>query len=1413
MKAAEHNATAPSARTDLLVMPSVLGRQRGSSASSLPRRRDHLSGNRALSVFMGCTTVMLAALLFVATASASFTHFLEPSSSFPFSEVNKRTVEAIAVDQADHLVYTSGRSTITKYTTAGQLANFSALSSPTLPLPQGAKAIAVDSSGDIYLAGDDPAVIYKYLPSGEPDPATPEIGAGFIPQHGTAGIGVNVAGDLYVAANTNGPGGTFEKAEVDEFAPNGELLNSFGSGVFTSDLGGLALDSAGNVYVAAQNGTFAFDGGGACLNACAPIDSRNPRAIAVEPGTDYVYVVHPLSTTSEVVEYDSAANGNAELGSFGTEDLSSDKFGHGEVVGVAAKGLAVDGATGDVYVPIETSTRSGSGDEAFVPVFGPNVVIPTLHTGAPSNLQPTSIGLHGTVNTAGTEPEDALTGCHFDYVTEEAFLKAGFSDLSSGGEAPCEPSFGSIPNDSGDHAVAAALTGLSPATTYRFRLFAENENGHNQKEGEPFTTAGPPLVDAQSVDGIDQGAGVLHAKINPFELGTNAHFEYISAADYQANGGSFAGAHPATPTTVENIGQGLGDQGIEAQLTGLAPATEYHYRAVAENSALTVHGPDQTFTTVSPVLFALQAPTDITSSAVTLRVYINPLGRQTSYHFEYGKSTGYGNLTTEAEAGEGTGFGLHSVVLAGLQAGTEYHFRTVATNSSLGTATSPDFTFTTEPASCPNEALRQEDSSTHLPDCRAYEQVSPEQKGLAPVAGGVDVPPSGPTEHVLFAAEGSFAGDNFGTGFGSPYLARRTSTGWTAESLTPPPSLGMSMFTQLIGVNSSLTEVLTSPIATGEFARNVNTADVAPSGTMYLRRPDGSFAPASPLLSTVDGSSLHDAVFGIGFVDANPDLSQVVFGSKYHALLPSVPSAALLYEMVDGESPSPQLRIINLDNGGSVLPPCGESGLWLGGQGSGSNIGRYANEISADGSKVFFGESSAALPPGTCASAIEHLLARVGGQTTIDLANPGLNDECTTGSCRTATLQSATFQGASADGSKAFFTSAQQLTNVAHQEVTGAGEFKGCSSPLEGPNGCNLYEYDFARPAGHSLVALSALQSAGVNARVRAVVGSAHDGSLVYLIARGLLTNQPNALGQTAQAGAENLYVVNTETGSVSFIAVRCTGTEASGDANEVAQCPGSGADETNATHYDLTPDGGFLLFSTYAQLVPDDTNQAADLYRYDAQTESLLRVSIGHNGEDSNGNGGGQDASTGVSNFLFQMLNLAANNSHAISEDGSTIVFTTARPLQEGAESGISNVYAWRQGQVSLISNGRGGGEPVVSPSGEDIFFGTEQGLIPSQDPDEVRDYYDARIGGGFPLAKPPPVPCESPEGCGRHVGPEPPPPTLGTPEFRGPSEGPNHPRCNKGFVLKGGHCVKKHRRHKKRHRKGAGSKHGGGK
>ena len=51
------------------------------------------------------------------------------------------------------------------------------------------------------------------------------------------------------------------------------------------------------------------------------------------------------------------------------------------------------------------------------------------------------------------------------------------------------------------------------------------------------------------------------------------------------------------------------------------------------------------------------------------------------------------------------------------------------------------------------------------------------------------------------------------------------------------------------------------------------------------------------------------------------------------------------------------------------------------------------------------------------------------------------------------------------------------------------------------------------------------------------------------------------------------------------------------------------------------TGDGGFLVFTSYGQLSAGDTDTAQDVYRYDAESGALDRVSVGEDGYDANGN------------------------------------------------------------------------------------------------------------------------------------------------------------------------------------------------
>jgi hypothetical protein len=137
-------------------------------------------------------------------------------------------------------------------------------------------------------------------------------------------------------------------------------------------------------------------------------------------------------------------------------------------------------------------------------------------------------------------------------------------------------------------------------------------------------------------------------------------------------------------------------QDIGANVSGLTANTLYHFRMVATNSAGTRFGGDRTFTTLSvtgPPVATTNPATFVASFSATLNALLNPHGLPTSFHFDYGTTSGYG-LTTAPQNRAGNTFQAVGANVPGLTANTLYHFRVVASNGA-GTTTGSDRTFTT----------------------------------------------------------------------------------------------------------------------------------------------------------------------------------------------------------------------------------------------------------------------------------------------------------------------------------------------------------------------------------------------------------------------------------------------------------------------------------------------------------------------------------------------------------------------------------------------------------------------------------------------------------------------------------------------------------------------------------------------
>jgi hypothetical protein len=86
--------------------------------------------------------------------------------------------------------------------------------------------------------------------------------------------------------------------------------------------------------------------------------------------------------------------------------------------------------------------------------------------------------------------------------------------------------------------------------------------------------------------------------------------------------------------------------------------------------------------------------TSVGPTSATATGSVNPGGVATTWYVEYGTSTSYGSKTSSVSAGSGTSAVPVSGSISGLQPGTDYHYRVVAT-SSAGTARGSDGLFTT----------------------------------------------------------------------------------------------------------------------------------------------------------------------------------------------------------------------------------------------------------------------------------------------------------------------------------------------------------------------------------------------------------------------------------------------------------------------------------------------------------------------------------------------------------------------------------------------------------------------------------------------------------------------------------------------------------------------------------------------
>jgi hypothetical protein len=635
-------------------------------------------------------------------------------------------------------------------------------------------------------------------------------------------------------------------------------------------------------------------------------------------------------------------------------------------------------------------------------------------------------------------------------------------------------------------------------------------------------------------------------------------------------------------------------------------------------------------------------------------------------------------------------------------------------------------TLSTAPAmadDCPNAALRAQNNSTHLPDCRAYEMVTPVFKeGFAPYLAAIT-----DDGRVAYTANGNLADNELGSGTiggGNSYVAARSPSGWSTTALAPSGAVYNASGALPVAFAPDLRSSLWEMSRADE---PVSVSDV------YVRRPDSTFTrtglainPDAIPPTAPGGSTIPPATAGGGpNYGASDDLSHVIFNLAAEYSYPGiVPNYTYnLYELVAGnETPRP----VGLDNAGQQLEPGCESTI-------GDRRQSTYRAMSTDGRVIFWSSRE-------CGQ--NKVWARISGTTTIAVSasqctrgptNPG-------GSCDPPAP--ALFQGANADGTRVYFTTNQQLVNGDTDSTPDLYECdipSGTPAPIGSVNPCP----DLRQVSG-----------AASDANVQGVTRISDNGSRAYFVATGVLASNPGANAAAAVAGDDNLYVWQRDAA------------HPSGETTFVGKLDSSDSSlwgpETEGRMAQSTDDGRYLILSAYAPLINHgpqaDTDTSQDVYRYDANSGALTRLSTGADG--AGGNAPGQDATiTGI----FYKSVLPTNGARtAISDDGGSAVFSTAEKLSSADANGGPDSYMWRNGRVWLISGGGSPGDDfagaysflTISPSGRDVYFKTKARLI-SSDVDTQADLYDARVDGGFDLSTPPP--CSEDRCQGGHSVPPP--------------------------------------------------------
>jgi hypothetical protein len=1013
-------------------------------------------------------------------------------------------------------------------------------------------------------------------------------------------IAVNhTSGDVYVTDVVNDRVDVYRPSVAGDSAI---ALTTFGTGDLTNPFG-IAIDqSSGDVYVSdatqvvrytsdnAPTPVFLKDNTFASPAATGPLafDAVNNQLLVADTATNTVRRYGPTGTLGAA--FDGSAGAGSPGAFVGLQDLAVDSTG--DVIVVDATGNP--GLNNGSVSRVEQFASNGDWEATVGPVAGAATV--AVRDGDElivSDAQNTVfVGGHATLHrfsADGTALDDIPSGALSDY----SIVSGIASDDGADGRVY-------VATDNGDY---------------------DGDYIYGNPSVEVFQGFTKADVSVSAPTAITSTGATLHGTINPQggPGATGYHFEYSSD-----NGATW------TSTPDQDAGGGTTDVAVAATLAGLTPGVAYRVRLVAAKTAATTTSTvlDLSTDTIAPGITPGQA-TQIDSTSAKINATINPHGAPTRFYVEYGTTTAYGTrypATTGSNAGTGTVDRAVSLTVSELQPSTGYHYRVVATNTK-GTVQSNDQTFTTKaspdsngPDSCPNAAIRATQHAAFLPECRAYEMVSPVDKGGANVNATSTVQTNASGDGALFSSPNGYPGTPTSTVF-NYFHAGRTDTSWDTESIEPP----IYNPAQLLFYGSSATSAdLTETLQVSRVALAPGAVEGA--GNIYLRdnRTGERTLIATGPSSLLDGFSAPGAANLKPVAGGTSDFSHVVFETAVKLTDDALAGVSNVYDY----SRTGGLRLVNVLPDGTVDPAGGTAR-------PGENTQQSHGPVSDDGRRIVFSSNTTS-----------GLFLREGDTTTAISVSQRSGDP--------DTPQLASFISMTADGSQVFFLSRTQLTDAAtpsyqalYRYDVASGtltDLTAATDPADGsgafvetvmsvsdsgdrvyfvssanlaPGGtsqaANIYEWS---PAGTRFIATAPGPSWSISPSARFF--AFESGASITGV-----DNRSSSCGDSAEARCLEVFVYDADTHSVRCVSCDTAGPPGHarvGAANiklSSGQPYDAGVPFTMGGYYGrAVTDDGRVFFNSEARLVAGDTNGKRDVYEWDGSAPRL--ISTGKSSSDS---------------------------------------------------------------------------------------------------------------------------------------------------------------------------------------------------